>query len=514
MRWVKDAGSDPSVTAAGEGQPGRGLRAPPWPVVAAATAGLVVNLDTALNIALPAVSDAFDLQVAGITWIVVCYVLTYACLLVTTGRLADAFGHARMVRWGLALTTVGLAGVGLAPVWGLVLVGRVVQGAGAALILGAAPALVTTSVPAERAARALGQFQLGVAVGFAAGPPLGGMLTEWLGWRWVFLFRVPLAAGLALLLWWRLPRPALPMAKPATPAEPGTPADAAIPAAPSTRANPTKSRRAPLDLAGTLSLGAAVAAGLLALNRGNQAGWTSPTVLLAAALVVPLALTWLRVEHRAENPALDPALFRSARFSVANGLTAAANGSMFMVWLLSPYYLVTTLGHSTIAGGFLLAANPAAMALVAPLAGRAAIRWGAGRVASTGLAIEACGLAVTSQLSDRAPAAAVAGALALVGLGVGLFTVPNMTLVMGSIARDRQGVAGGLSQMTRTVGVVSGVALGSLALTHLRSGEGRRLGVDAVDQLTFLPAYSTVFLGAAALAGGAFLVSLTRLRDR
>ncbi len=472
-------------THAGPAADPDGSNRPSWPIVVAAAAALVVNLDTAVNIALPAISAAFGLEVADITWLVVCYVLTYACLLVTTGRLADAFGHERVLRIGLALSVVGLAGAGLAPAWGWFLGARVVQGAGAALVLGAAPALVTTSVAAEHASRALGQFQMGVAAGFAAGPPIGGLLTQWLDWRWVFLFRAPLALGLLIVV---LARP--------------------------TGSAPPTGERPPLDLTGTLSLGLAVAAGLLALNRGPQTGWTSPLVLVGAALVLPLTAAWVLAEGRAAAPALDPRLFRSAGFAVANLLTAAANGAMFMIWLLVPYYLITTRGHSTVVGGLLLAANPLAMALVAPLAGRWSTKVGAGRLAAGGLAVECAGLAAVSRLGAGSPPWAVAAALGLVGLGVGLFSVPNMSLVMGAIARHEQGVAGGLAQMTRTVGVVGGVAIGSLSLTRARAGEGQRLGVAATDPVTFLPAYSTVFLGAAAVTAMALVISLTRAGDR
>lgn len=486
-RWARPDRQGPASAVSGRSHPGapHQARPPSWPIVIAGAAALVVNLDTAVNIALPAISASFGLEVPDITWLVVCYVLTYACLLVTTGRLADAFGHERVLRIGLALSVVGLAATGLAPAWGLFLAGRVVQGAGAALVLGAAPALVTTSVPAAQASRALGQFQMGVAAGFAAGPPIGGLLTQWLDWRWVFLFRVPLAAGLLVLVLRR----------------------------PTGSAAPT-GERPPLDLVGALSLGLAVAAGLLALNRGPQSGWASPLVVTGAALVVPLLVAWLLTERRAATPTLDPRLFRSAGFTVANLLNAAANGTMFMIWLLAPYYLITTRGYSTVVGGLLLAANPLAMALVAPLAGRWSAKVGAGRLAAVGLAAECGGLLAVSRLGPGTSPVAVAAALGLVGVGVGLFTVPNMSLVMGAIARHQQGVAGGLAQMTRTIGVVGGVAIGSLSLTQLRAREGRRLGVAATDPATFLPAYSKVFLGAAVVSAVALAISLTRAGDR
>lgn len=456
-----------------------------WPTVVAATAVFIVNLDTMLNIALPAISRAFDVEVADITWLVICYVLTYACLLVLTGRLGDAFGHERLLRIGLAGTVVGVGAAGLAPTWGFLLAARVVQGAAAALVLGVAPALVTTSVPAEQRARALGRFQLGVAMGFAIGPPLGGALVELFGWRAVYLVRVPMAlAVLAMVV--------------------SRPTGLARPAGP----------RPPLDLAGTLSLGGAVAAGLLALNRANASGWSSPLVIGGLVCLPVLGATWVWIERRGEAPALDPRLFRSGAFTVANVLSAVANGAMFMIWLLAPYYLLTTLGLATVLGGFVLAANPFATAVVAPLAGRLSSRLGAGRLAAIGLAVQCCGLALVGRLGASSPAGVAALALASVGLGIGLFTVPNLSLVMGAIPREEQGVAGGLTSMARTIGVVSGVAIGSLALTALREREADRLGVAVGDAVTFLPAFRQLFTMAALVTLGALVLSLTRLRDR
>jgi len=457
-----------------------------WPIVVAAAAVLVVNLDTMVNIALPALTRSFTVEVSEIGWLVICYVLTYACLLVTTGRLADAYGHERMLRIGLLLSVAGLTLCGVAPTWGLFLAGRVVQGGGAALVLGAAPALVTISVAPDRRARALGQFQLGVALGFVAGPPVGGLLLRWFEWRSVFLVRAPLAAALLVLVMVR----------------------------PTGLSRPERAERPPLDLAGTLSLGGAVAGGLLALNRGGQTGWSSVPVLIGLAALPVLGVLWVLIERRAPAPALDPRLFRTPSFSVANLLSAAANGTMFMIWLLVPYYLLTTRGYDTVVGGVLLAANPFGMALVAPVAGRLSERVGAGRLALAGLVVESVGLAALSRVGEATPAAAVAGALATVGTGVGLFTVPNMSLVMGAIARDQQGVAGALTQMARTVGVVGGVAIGSIGVARVRAGEAARLGLAANDAATFLPAFRRVLLVAAAISALAAVVAVSRAGDR
>ena len=124
---------------------------------------------------------------------VISYVLTFASLLLAAGRVSDAFGHRRVLAGGLVLTAVGVVSCGLAPAFGWLLAGRVVQGGGAALVMGSAPALVTLVAPAPARSRALGGFQMGAALGLAIGPALGGALLEWSSWRSVYLFRMPVA---------------------------------------------------------------------------------------------------------------------------------------------------------------------------------------------------------------------------------------------------------------------------------------------------------------------------------
>ncbi len=172
----------------------------------ASLSGLLGALDTSVNIAFPAITEAFQLDVTMMQWVVVSYVLTYASLLVSCGRLADLLGHTRLLRLGLVLSAVALLGCGVAPSFAWLLVARVGQGLAAALVLGAAPALVTLSVPAEERGRALGIFQMSMAVGVSIGPLLGGVLVDGFGWRAVYLFRI---VPSLLLAWFAAQQPPL-----------------------------------------------------------------------------------------------------------------------------------------------------------------------------------------------------------------------------------------------------------------------------------------------------------------
>ncbi len=453
-------------------------------VVISGAAGLLISLDTTVNIAFPAITAAFRLDVSQIQWVVISYVLTFASLLLATGRLSDAFGHRRVLAAGLAFTGSGVALCGLAPGFGWFLVARVVQGVGATLVLGAAPALVTLVAPEHARSRALGGFQMGTALGLAIGPALGGALLEWSSWRSVYWFRVPVAAlelGVVIAL---------------------------VPAR--DRGRRWRRGATPLDLGGALSVGAGLAAGLLAVSRVREAGWGSALVVIGLVAAVALLAVWVFVERASSNPVIDLALLRDVPFAVANALNLVANGTMFAVWLLAPYYLLTVRGLSTIAGGVMLGMAPLATAITAPFAGRLDGRISTGRLCSIGLALEAVGLAAVSATGVATPLLGVAAAYALVGTGLGLFTVPNLSYVMGAISRDRQGVAGGLSQMMRTVGVVAGVAGASLFFDARHRGHIVRRAVPADDAGAFVAAFRDTFLLVAVLCAIAAAGSLLR----
>ena len=141
---------------------------------------------------MPAISTAFDVPATSIQWIVLTYVVSFALALIPAGRLADRAGHGRVFRAGVVLSGIAHLLCGVAPSWRALLGARVAQGLGAALVMGSAPALVTLSTAADRRGRALGQLGLAVSAGAVVGPLGGGFLVHGLGWRWVYLGRLPL----------------------------------------------------------------------------------------------------------------------------------------------------------------------------------------------------------------------------------------------------------------------------------------------------------------------------------
>jgi len=168
-------------------------------VLLAALGVLLVSLDAALNIALPAMAAAFAVSAGAIRWVIICYVLTYALTAFAAGLLADRLGPRPVFTAGLWLCAASFVGYALAQSFGAVLLLRVAQGVGSGMVYGTAPALVTLSLPPARHGRGLGAMSLGIGVGLGVGPVLGGLLADGFGWPAVFVFRAPLFVALGLL---------------------------------------------------------------------------------------------------------------------------------------------------------------------------------------------------------------------------------------------------------------------------------------------------------------------------
>ena len=274
----------------------------------------VVPLDTAVNIAFPDITGSFGLPIPMIQWVVICYVLTHAGLMLAFGRVGDMWGHASVFRAGLFWNTAAFLLCAAAPSFGALLFFRFLQGIGAGLIISCAPALVASLYPEARRSHALGIFTLMFAIGSASGPLIGGALVEHWGWPAVFWFRAPIALSSLVLL-------------------------RGLPGA--TATIPGEQR---FDVAGALLLAFGLASLLLAINALPRLrdGDLLALGLLPAACIGLVAFVWW--EARTPQPVVRIALFRHMPFAIINAASCLLYLVTFSVMLIAPYFLSTTPG--------------------------------------------------------------------------------------------------------------------------------------------------------------------------
>ena len=427
-------------------------------------------LDTAVNAAFPAISAAFGLEVASIRWVIVSYLITFSSCIIVSGRLGDLYGYRRVFGAGLLLSAAAFLACALAPGFGWLLVARVVQGVGVALVLGVGPALALSIHPDSERTRVLAKFGAWFAIGLAAGPVAGGALVDAFGWQAVYLGRVPIALGAWLLL-------------------------ARVPVV------QLKSAGA-FDLAGSVLLAAWSSGLLLAIAL--------PGALSLAFGIVAAGAFWLFVRREASlpHPLIRLSLFRDAAFAVPNVAGVLCHFAGFAAFLLGPYLFVRELGLSAQAAGVLLALSPAAAAAGSVLGGGLALRLGVRRLALIGLLVELCGVAIAAW-SGHAGVTGSAVALLLQGLGIGLFQVAYADIVISSLPPEQRGVASSLTNFMRTLGVVSCAAVGSALFSV---AESRALAAGASASEAFLKGYGFAF-GCIA-AGSALVLALTLARPR
>ncbi|WBO69710.1 MFS transporter [Streptomyces camelliae] len=421
-----------------------------WLAVAVLAGGLfaAVVSTTVVSVALPTIGRELHAGATQSAWIVDAYVLVYASLLVAGGVIGDRRGRKGLFLIGVATFGLGALVTGVAPNTGVLLIGRVVQGLGPALLVPGSLTIIRAifEEPGKRAT-AIGLWSTSSGLALAVGPALGGVIVNGLGWRWVFLVNVPFSALLVVLGARLIPR---------------------------VERNPATSR---FDWAGavlsTLSM-AAVAFGII---EGPEWGWASPRILAAfAAGLVALGL-FVGWELRRPEPLVDIKLFRHSAFTVANVAAMIVFFAFVGAIVYFSAYFQNVQGHSPIEAGLDVSAIGVAFALAAPLSGRMVARIGPFWPMFAGLAVSGVATLGLLRLGPNTGIGAIWWDFALVGGGVGLSLTPMTTTAIASVEASRAGMASAVHNALRQLGQVLGVAiLGVLVyakLPHSHKGGGR-----------------------------------------
>lgn len=440
------------------------MRATPWQKFTIIGLGTLVGpLDSAVNIAFPDITQSFGIEIQSIQWVVICYVLTYASLMLIFGRLGDLFGHLRIFQIGLAVSAIALGLCAAATEFSVFLTARVLQGVGTAMVISCGPALVTGLFEEHKRAQLLGAYTIVFGIGTAVGPSIGGLMVAAWGWPSVYWFRVPLAlTALALTFILALPR--------------------------------NRRDNATFDTTGALLLCLSVAVLLLTLIQALPPGWR----LGLAATTVCLFTIFIRWERTASAPILQIGHFRNIDLTTINLGNLAVNFTGFSIMLLTPYYLAKVLPLET--AGLVLASGAAGMIAAAHIGGRLAASVNVNTLAVSAVLLTAAGVVSVgfwppSIQSSTLQIAGMATCLLTAGAGMGLFQVACLEMTTASLPVEDRGVAGSLVMVTRTVGVIASASLLPVLFVWLQTADN-----DA--------SFHTAFNGTFQYAAGALVTVL------
>ncbi len=437
---------------------------------------------TIVNVALPALRDQFDADVAGLQWIIDGYLLPLVALLLVAGRLGDVYGRRAVFAAGVVLFAAASAACGAATSLEMLLAARAVKGVGSALLVPGSLAILTDCFAGEARGRAIGTWSAASALSVALAPLAGGWLIEHASWRWIFYINLPLAAATLVATFAAVPRLA------------GNGDGAA------------GRRHARLDWTGAVLISLALFALVLALVEGGRLGFGHPMVIGAGIGGLALAVAFVAFETRIANPMLPMMLFADRAFAGANALTLAVYFGLGAVFFFLPLHLITDAGYSALEAGSAMLPFILAIGLGSRFAGGLAPRWGARRLLTAGPLIAAAGVAMlaVAEIDGGYWRSLFPGVLVL-GIGMMLVVAPLTTTVMACVPSTEIGIASGINNAAARLAVLLAVAmLGALATWTFQAALPQPLAAELGDAVQKL---------GAALPDGADAATAAAVRD-
>jgi EmrB/QacA subfamily drug resistance transporter len=449
-----------------------------WTLAALSFALFMIMLDnTVVNVALPAIQRDLGIGVSELEWIVTGYALSFAVLMLTGGKLADMLGRRLIFLAGLVVFTVSSLLCGLAGNPELLIGARVVQGVGAAFMLPATLSIITATFPPKERGAALGIWAGVSALALAIGPLVGGLITEHIGWNWIFYVNVPV--GVVGVVAGRL-------------------------IIPESRDTSNEQR---LDLPGLLTSGIALFALVYALIEANNRGWTSPLILGLFVLAAVSGTAFVLLELHQRLPMFDVTLFRNPTFAGANTVALLVSLAMFGVFFFISLFMQNVLGYSAVRAGAAFLPMTLLIILVAPFAGRASDRLGSRWLMTAGMTLVGCCLLVFAQVQTDSSYVALLPAMLLGGVGMATTMTPMTAAALSSVPVDKAGVGSGMLNTFRQVGGALGIAvMGAI----LASGTNSALASGASKVEAFMNGlHHALYIAALIAFAGALTAAIT-----
>jgi EmrB/QacA subfamily drug resistance transporter len=444
-------------------------------------------LDTTIvNISLPSISKYFQSDVATVSWVAIAYLLILSSTLITFGRVADIRGYKRIYVAGFAIFTIGSLSCGLSSNIYLLIGFRVLQGVGAAMLQAIGGAMVVKYLPEKIRGTAFGILTTSAAVGLAAGTPLGGFLSQFYSWHWIFFVNIPVGIAAIILAIAILPRDSGELAK------------------------------GRFDLQGASLLLIALVSLIFFLNMGTNIGWLSWVILGSVAVSGAAWAGLILNEKRAKSPLINLGFFRDRNFAmaviVAMLVLLMGQGS----WYAFPFYLELEKGFATNIAGLILLVPTVLMMVCGPLSGFLSDRIGPRRICALGSAVLIAAFMIFTVMGSRTTLPYIIVALAIEGVGIGLIMPANFNLIMRMSSSGDEGVISSLVNTVRNVGAVMGIAIFTLIFLSVIAAQGispANIAAHSLPPKAFVFGFHAIFLFGAAV-GGLLLVLNLALRDK
>ena len=439
-----------------------------WTLILSSVAALMVGLDmTVVATALNTIRLDLGASVAELDWTVNAYTLTIGVLLLTSAAIGDRLGRRRVLVAGLAVFIVSSAACALAPSIGVLIAARAAQGAGTAMVLPQALALLSAAFPPEARGRAMGTFAGITGLAILGGPVIGGAVVQGLAWQWIFWLNVPI--GLVLI----------PLVV--------------------THMTEGHGPRTSFDVAGLILSGAGLLGLVWGLVRGNAAGWGSPQVLGSLVAGTALMLAFGGWERHARSPMLPMSLLRNTPFVAANSAAFLMTAAMMGGVIFLVQYLQASLGEGPLAAGVRLLPLTTTLFVVAPLAGRLVSRLGERPILLAGLLGQAAGFTWMA-LAAGQPYPALVPGMVVAGVGVSAAMPATQNAAIGAVPPAAIGTASGLYNAMRQIGGAFGIAITSSAFAAA-GGFASPMAVGHGARAAFAVAAAMAAAGALAAAG-------------
>ncbi len=431
---------------------------------------------SSINIALPSIGREFAMEAVLLAWVATAYILAATVFLLPVGRLADIYGRRRIFTYGILIYTISslLSAVSTSAV--MLISFRVLQGIGGSMMWGVGVAILSSVFPVEERGKVLGINLAAVYLGLSLGPFLGGILTQYFGWRSIFITVLPLGLITIVALFWKL------------------------------KGEWAEAKGEKVDISGSVIYGLAIIALIYGLSLLPA---MSGLVIVLIGLLGISAFVWW--ETKATSPILNMGLFRNNRVFAFSNLAALINYSAtFAVTFLLSLYLQYTKGFSPQSTGIILIAMPVVQAAFSPIAGRLSDRVEPQKIASAGMGLTTIGLGLLACLDQNTAVVFILVSLVILGLGFALFSSPNTNAIMSSVDKRAYGVASAMVSTMRQIGMMLSMGIVMLIFS-LYIG---RVEITPEYYPAFVTSTKIAFAIFAALCLGGIFASLARGKMR